>query len=129
MAANSMLFNGETPCLVAGESFFCVDDKVSFECLSGSGYPGSAGSYFGAGKLWVTNLRLIFVPSRPSPAFHSFCIPFLALYDAKIDVPLLFGDTTIVGKCTPLAGLRGPGSLTLAFPTKDAGQSLWEVRL
>jgi hypothetical protein len=104
---------------------------TSLDCFVSvlSGYPGAGGNFYGEGKLFITNLRVIFVPNRPTPSFHSFFLPLVGIHDPKLDVPFLLGKTTIEGKVAPIvgAGLMGTGSFSITFPDSKLGKSIWEV--
>lgn len=56
-----------------------------------------------AGIVYVTNQRLVYLPSSPTPGFKSFSSPILNLSDAYIHTPLL-GANFWSGKCKPVPG-------------------------
>ena len=90
------------------------------------------GNYFGKGTLYLTNVRVIFVPTERNAHFHSvrvptifllflctlsetgtvylhacvsktqFYVPLAGILDDKLDKPWLFGVATVTGKCPPV---------------------------
>jgi hypothetical protein len=103
MAANLLRFGaGNIPCLQYGEEFLSCDEGIQFSIRSGSGYPGSGGCFYGHGKLYLSNLRAIFVPNSQNALFHSFYLPYALLDAMELDKPFLFGDTLVTGICAPV---------------------------
>ncbi|RKF60893.1 UPF0664 stress-induced protein C29B12.11c [Erysiphe neolycopersici] len=55
------------------------------------------------GIVYITNQRLVYLPSNPKPALKSFSCPILNLQDAHIRAPF-FGANSWFGSCKPVPG-------------------------
>ncbi|POS88045.1 hypothetical protein EPUL_000302, partial [Erysiphe pulchra] len=63
------------------------------------------------GVVYITNQRLVYLPSNPKPALKSFSCPILNLQDAHVRAPF-FGANSWFCSCKPVAG----GGIPTAFP-------------
>jgi hypothetical protein len=62
--------------LSPGERLFHQSQGVRMDYESGSGYPGEGHSYFSdRGLLFLTNARVVYVPTPPTPFLQSLSAP------------------------------------------------------
>ncbi|KAI9744777.1 MAG: hypothetical protein M1818_001702 [Claussenomyces sp. TS43310] len=82
--------------------------------------PNSTSSYPGTqpfsvksdgGKAYITNQRLVYLPTKPTPDFHSFSCPILNIQDSSIQAPF-FGANYWAAIARPVAG----GNIPPAYP-------------
>ncbi|KAJ3330204.1 hypothetical protein HDU76_006221 [Blyttiomyces sp. JEL0837] len=116
MSLNAATFDAASnPILIPGEKVFNRQGAVQMEYVSGSGYPGEG---FNAasqnGMLYLTNRRIIYVPSPLQIRFASLTIPLPNLIEGKLVQPW-FAANRYEGKCIPVPN----GGLTIA------GQVRW----
>jgi len=88
MAANCVYIRNGDPVPAVGETFVSCDGDIKIEVESGNGFPGNGGCYFGEGKLYVTDRRLLFIRAGPNTQFSSFSIPFALLQKNKNKNPI-----------------------------------------
>ncbi|KAI0999616.1 hypothetical protein K3495_g8582 [Podosphaera aphanis] len=66
-----------------------------------------------AGVVYVTNQRLVYLPTVPTSTFKSFSCPILNLQDTHVCSPL-FGPNYWVGQCQPVPGGGIPANYLFA---------------
>ena len=82
MSVNSVLFdenNEKSPASLNSFEQFVLetDDLSEFTWICGNGYPGSTMGYgSSSGKVYISDLRFIFVSETEYPQFKSFSCPF-----------------------------------------------------
>ena len=70
------------PLLAEHESIFSTEQNVSIEYENGGGFPGSGETLAGNGTLYLTPIRIIFLPKTPTRSFSSFSCPLANIEDA-----------------------------------------------
>ncbi|CAO3589177.1 unnamed protein product [Absidia cylindrospora] len=99
------------------KSFYSQDTvKLVLDC-SENGYPGTSTGYWSSqGLLYLSNRRIVFIPSSPTEQFQSLNIPILHLKNWTLEQPW-FGANYIEGIVIPVpgGGLVKNGKLTLTF--------------
>lgn len=91
MSINSAVFSpgSSTPLLVVGrEQLLAQADKVEF-ILSTSSQPGAAGNFaFSSGSVYVTGLRVIYVPKPQLAGCSSVVLPLDNIRQARHEQPV-----------------------------------------
>jgi len=128
MAANCVYIRNGDPVPAVGETFVSCDEDIKIEVESGNGFPGNGGCYFGEGKLYVTDRRLLFIRAGPNTQFNSFSIPFALLQKIKIKTPFL-SSAYISGETKPIqhGGLNGNGRFILRFGNSELMRSVYNL--
>eukprot|EP00854_Cymbomonas_tetramitiformis_P016540 gene16540-19644_t len=85
------------------------------------GYPGSGGSYYGKGKLFLSPSRITFVVDSRNVTFDSFEMPLAQLNSARLKKKF-FGSSTIRGSMNPTVdgNLIGKGKYKFTFKDGSA---------
>ncbi|KAI9004513.1 hypothetical protein DFJ74DRAFT_693612 [Hyaloraphidium curvatum] len=126
MSINSAVFaaGSPTPLLVVGrEQLLAQADKVELTLASSSEH-GAPGNYaFSSGSIYVTPIRVIYVP-KPAPAgCSSVVLPLDNIRNAKLEQPM-FSSNFWVGVVVPVPGCGLPNvpmcSVKLVFPSGGA---------
>lgn len=110
MSVNNVLFDEKhstRPILWNSfEEFHLETDDISeFTWICGNGYPGSSiGFGSPAGKLFVSDLRLIFVSETKFPRFQSFSCPFHKILKLSFERPSIFSfsKTILTASISPV---------------------------
>jgi len=130
MALNTTLDRSSAPIPRIGEIFIYSQDCIHFQVESGPGYPGLGGNYYSNGTIFLSNLRIVFVPSRPQPIigvagqteFRSFVMELSRIYNERFNQPI-FGANNFMGTVQNVSGggLLSPGNFKITF--KNGGES------
>lgn len=73
--ASQLDANG-VPVLVPGERLFSQTRGVKMDYESGSGYPGEGHCYYAnSGVLFLTSVRVVYVPVPPTPFLQNLTVP------------------------------------------------------
>lgn len=56
-----------------------------------------------AGRAFLTNRRLVYIPTKPTPTFQSFAAPILNFHDAHVTAPW-FGANQWIAAVQPVTG-------------------------
>ena len=77
MSLNGADLNAQNvPVWVQGEKLFYSQSGVQLDYESGSGYPGEGHNYYAAtGILYLSNIRVVYVPNPIPQFFQNFNIP------------------------------------------------------
>eukprot|EP00484_Ammonia_sp_Unknown_P028456 CAMPEP_0197034448 /NCGR_PEP_ID=MMETSP1384-20130603/12568_1 /TAXON_ID=29189 /ORGANISM="Ammonia sp." /LENGTH=445 /DNA_ID=CAMNT_0042464385 /DNA_START=18 /DNA_END=1355 /DNA_ORIENTATION=+ len=86
MAVNAIVVRNGIPVPVQREQFLHMDEGLSIEI-------GSNAHHRGKGKIYLTNLRLIFLKRDPTRDFSSFSVPYLYATKLKYGKKLIGGPT------------------------------------
>ncbi|KAI9208863.1 uncharacterized protein BJ171DRAFT_577210 [Polychytrium aggregatum] len=118
----AILSSDSTPNTVPGEKFYFSQDKVSFSYLSGNGYPGSGDCFMSpSGKVYVSNVRVVYVANPSQPNFHSFSAPLHNIRNGKLQQPWLGANFYEAHAYpVPLSNLRKPGVVKFTFQNGGA---------
>jgi hypothetical protein len=76
-----------------------------------------------SGSLYLTNQRIVYLPSQQNPDFQSFTTPLLHIYDSHVSAPF-FGPNVWTAIVRPVAGGGIPASIQvveLKFSFKEGG--------
>ncbi|KAJ8331026.1 hypothetical protein O5D80_001035 [Batrachochytrium dendrobatidis] len=119
MSLNGIAVNPVTslPVWNTGESVFFTKYNVRLEFESSDGYPGSSGNLFSQnGYLYLTNMRVVYMPSPPIPGTIALTIPLKNLLNGKLVRPWI-GSNSYQGLVIPVpnGGLNDEGSIKLYF--------------
>ncbi|KAI6670732.1 hypothetical protein NL676_005617 [Syzygium grande] len=88
MALNPQLFPNGMPVPFVNEMFVLARDGVEFEVDK---IPGSQGGRVKArGTIYLSNIRMVFVASKPGGSFTAFDIPLLYVHGEKFNQPIFF---------------------------------------
>ncbi|KAB2018901.1 hypothetical protein ERO13_D08G238100v2 [Gossypium hirsutum] len=99
MALNPQLFPNGMPIPFTNEMFVLVRHGVEFEVDK---IPGSQGGRVKAwGIIYLSNIRMVFVASRPVGNFFAFDMPLLYVHDEKFNQPI-FHCNNISGQVEPV---------------------------
>ncbi|TPX35781.1 hypothetical protein SmJEL517_g01916 [Synchytrium microbalum] len=124
--------DNKTPVLIQAEKLFYSQDGIRFEFEGASGgYPGNLASYSSkTGSLYLTNLRMIYVPTPLLETLKTFNVPLENVRDGKFVQPwfdanryegmlcdLLFGSLISSSAVIPVphGGLKERGTMKLTF--------------
>ncbi|KAL3818760.1 hypothetical protein ACJIZ3_004665 [Penstemon smallii] len=98
MALNPQLFPNGMPVPFVHELFVLARDGVEFEIDK---IPGTQGGNVKAkGTVYLSNIRMVFVASKPVGNFIGFDMPLLYVHGEKFNQPIFF--------CNNIAGLVDP---------------------
>ncbi|KAI9049065.1 hypothetical protein LZ554_006913 [Drepanopeziza brunnea f. sp. 'monogermtubi'] len=128
MSINWVMTNPAEPGFVKlpNESvFYTSPPRTSLQLSSSSTFPGSDpfSAKSDSGILYLTNQRIVYLPSAPTPELKSFSTPILNLQDSYVRAPF-FGANYWVALCKPVAGGNIPpthAAVELRFTFKDGG--------
>ncbi|GAD97084.1 hypothetical protein NFIA_104810 [Paecilomyces variotii No. 5] len=86
--------------------------RTSFSLQPPSGYSGreSFSLQSNGGLVYLTNQRIVYLPSQPSQGLQSFSAPLLNLHDTHVSAPF-FGPNVWTALVHPVAGGGIPSSL------------------
>lgn len=96
MALNPQLFSNGWPVPFNGELFVLARDGVEFEVDK---IPG-CGKVKAKGTIYLSNVRMVFVASKPVGNFYAFDMPLLHVHDEKFNQPVFH--------CNNISGLVEP---------------------
>lgn len=96
MAVNPQLFPNGWPVPFYGELSVLARDGVEFEVDK---IPGS-GKVKAKGTIYLSNVRMVFVASKPVGNFYAFDMPLLYVHDEKFNQPIFH--------CNNISGLVEP---------------------
>lgn len=107
MSVNSVVVDDCRPLpLNSLEQFLLeTDDIIEFSFICGNGYPGSTLGYASpSGKLFITDLRMIFLPLPEYPLFKSFSCYYNKISDVSLQKAALlsFSKTKLCARITPV---------------------------
>ena len=117
MALNGAILSLGAPVLVTHEKLFYEQDNVDLEYESGQGYPGQGHHYFcQAGKLYLTNIRIVYVAHGDYTFFKNMNIPLMNLSNGEFIQPW-WDANRYQGSVEPIVngGLNITGNLKLIF--------------
>ncbi|XP_057529166.1 uncharacterized protein LOC130807835 [Amaranthus tricolor] len=97
MAQNLQLFPNGMPVLFYGELFVLARDGVEFEIDK---IPGR-GKVKAKGTIYLSNVRMVFVASKPTGNFYAFDMPLLHVHGEKFNQPI-FQCNNISGHVEPV---------------------------
>ncbi|KAG6597720.1 SPAC29B12.11c [Cucurbita argyrosperma subsp. argyrosperma] len=98
MALNPNLFQNGMPVPFTNELFVLARDGVEFVIDK---IPGANTDRVKAkGTIYLSNVRMVFVSSKPDPWFTAFDMPLLFVHDEKFNQPIFF--------CNNISGLVEP---------------------
>ncbi|XP_010249408.1 PREDICTED: UPF0664 stress-induced protein C29B12.11c [Nelumbo nucifera] len=98
MALNPQLFPNGMPVPFENEMFVLSRDGVEFEIDKISGSNG--GNVKAKGTIYLSNIRMVFVASKPVGSFAAFDMPLLYVHGEKFNQPIFF--------CNNISGLLEP---------------------
>ncbi|KAF8010446.1 hypothetical protein BT93_J1164 [Corymbia citriodora subsp. variegata] len=88
MALNPQLFQNGVPVPFVNEMFVLAREGVEFEVDK---IPGSQGGRVKArGTIYLSNIRMVFVASKPVGSLTAFDIPLLYVHGEKFNQPIFF---------------------------------------
>ncbi len=79
-------------------------------------------AFSGAGTVYLTNFRLVFVASKPTPDFQSIELPLLYIRDFDVVQPI-FGANYLHGICEPTADSSAAGMIKWRVSFMAGGMS------
>ncbi|KAK9070762.1 hypothetical protein SSX86_011164 [Deinandra increscens subsp. villosa] len=98
MALNPNLYANGMPVAFVNEMFVLIRDGVEFEVDK---IPGAAGGTAKAkGKIYLSNIRMVFVADKPTENFTAFDMPLLYVHGEKFNQPIFH--------CNNISGLVEP---------------------
>ncbi|KAI3694956.1 hypothetical protein L1987_77942 [Smallanthus sonchifolius] len=98
MALNPNLYGNGMPVAFVNEMFVLIRDGVEFEVDK---IPGAAGGTVKAkGKIYLSNIRMVFVADKPTESFTAFDMPLLYVHGEKFNQPIFH--------CNNISGLVEP---------------------
>ena len=111
MSVNSVLFddvNEKRPLPINSLEQFVLetDDLSEFTWICGNGYPGSTLGYGSpGGKLYISDLRIIFASEIEFPQFKSFSCPFNKISQIHLQKSSIFSffKTVLTATITPVS--------------------------
>ncbi|KAJ3197624.1 hypothetical protein HK101_002052 [Irineochytrium annulatum] len=116
-----------TPILIETEKLQFTQHGVTLELASGNGYPGQGFSTASAsGTLFLTNRRVIYLPSQAQPLFKSLNVPLPNMDHTKLVQPWFSANKfECVVAPVPHGGLTLPANVTWVF--KEGGAFEFDV--
>ncbi|KUJ21829.1 uncharacterized protein LY89DRAFT_550248, partial [Mollisia scopiformis] len=104
---------------------FTSPPRVSLQISTPNTFPGAEPLSIksDAGIVYITNQRIVYLPSSPTPALQSFSSPILNLQDTYVRAPF-FGANYWVGTCKPVSGGGIPpahAAVELKFTFREGG--------
>lgn len=98
MALNPNLYDNGMPVAFVNEMFVLIRDGVEFEVDK---IPGANGGIAKAkGKIYLSNVRMVFVADKPTQNFVAFDMPLLYVHGEKFNQPIFH--------CNNISGLVEP---------------------
>lgn len=98
MALNPQLFANGMPVPFLNEMFVLARDGVEFEIDK---IPGASGGHVKAkGIIYLSNIRMVFVATKPVGSFVAFDMPLLFVHGEKFNQPIFF--------CNNISGVVEP---------------------
>lgn len=98
MALNPNLYGNGMPVAFVNEMFVLIRDGVEFEVDK---IPGASGGIAKAkGKIYLSNIRMVFVADKPTGNFIAFDMPLLYVHGEKFNQPIFH--------CNNISGLVEP---------------------
>ncbi|KAG9724702.1 hypothetical protein KCU61_g5960, partial [Aureobasidium melanogenum] len=99
--------------------------RTTFSLQSLNKFPGKEPVHYSAsaGTLYLTNRRLVYLPSTPTPQLQSFAAPLLNTHDSHVAAPWI-GPNVWTALVQPVQGGGIPAhvpALELKFAFKDGG--------
>ncbi|CAL3969176.1 hypothetical protein PZA11_006207 [Diplocarpon coronariae] len=99
--------------------------RTSLQLSTPNNFPGAQpfSAKSDAGIVYLTNQRIVYLPSSPTPELQSFSSPILNLQDTYVRAPF-FGANYWVALCKPVAGGNIPsvhGAVELRLTFRDGG--------
>jgi hypothetical protein len=108
MALNPQLFPNGMPVPFLNEMFVLARDGVEFEIDK---VPGNHGGHVKAkGTIYLSNIRMVFVASKPVGEFVAFDMPLLFVHGEKFNQPIFFCNN-IAGQVEPVVPENQPAAL------------------
>lgn len=99
MALNPQLYGNGMPVAFVNEMFVLIRDGIEFEINKIHGARG--GTIKSKGKLFLSNVRMVFVADKPpTDFFYAFDMPLLYVHDEKFNQPVFH--------CNNISGLVEP---------------------
>ncbi|KAL7586742.1 UPF0664 stress-induced protein C29B12.11c [Lactuca sativa] len=98
MALNPNLYGNGMPVAFVNEMFVLIRDGVEFEVDKIPGAPGGMGK--AKGKIYLSNVRMVFVADKPTNNFIAFDMPLLYVHGEKFNQPIFH--------CNNISGLVEP---------------------
>lgn len=117
MAFNPPLLAGGLPMGIAGE-VYCLSRAHMTFTLEGPGMPKLKAD----GRVYLTTVRMCFVPDLSTPAFCAFDIPLQGLSEEEFKQPI-FGANYLTGKVAPVPGRGLPSLATFKLTFNHGGFS------
>ncbi|KAL4572510.1 hypothetical protein LXL04_019289 [Taraxacum kok-saghyz] len=99
MALNPNLYGNGMPVAFVSEMFVLIRDGVEFEVDKIPGAPGGMGK--AKGKIYLSNVRMVFVADKPTNNFIAFDMPLLYVHGEKFNQPI-FHCNNISGQVEPV---------------------------
>ncbi|KAL9601930.1 MAG: hypothetical protein Q9219_002154 [cf. Caloplaca sp. 3 TL-2023] len=104
---------------------FTSPPRTTFQLQTPNSYPGKEPLSIssGGGTAFVTNQRIVYLPSTPTAQLRSFSAPILNLQDTHVDAPF-FGANSWTGIVKPVSGGNIPphhAFVKLSMTFKDGG--------
>ncbi|EYU44883.1 hypothetical protein MIMGU_mgv1a026348mg, partial [Erythranthe guttata] len=88
MAVNPQLYPNGMPVPFVNEIFVLARDGVEFEIDKIPGNQG--GNVKGKGTIFLSNIRMVFVASKPVGNFVAFDMPLLYVHGEKFNQPIFY---------------------------------------
>lgn len=108
MALNPQLYSNGMPVAFVNEMFVLAREGVEFEVDK---VPGANGGHLKAkGIIYLSNVRMVFVPSKPVGNFTAFDMPLLHIHGEKFNQPIFFCNN-ISGNVEPVVPENQHGAL------------------
>lgn len=86
MAVNPQLFPNDMPVPFVNEMFVLVREGVEFQVDKIPGWRG--GNVNAKGTIYLSNIRMVFVPIKPMGNFAAFDMPLLYIHGEKFNQPI-----------------------------------------
>ncbi|KAL7132020.1 hypothetical protein ABFS83_12G044500 [Erythranthe nasuta] len=99
MAVNPQLYPNGMPVSFVNEIFVLARDGVEFEIDKIPGNQG--GNVKGKGTIFLSNIRMVFVASKPVGNFFAFDMPLLYVHGEKFNQPIFYCNN-ISGRVDPV---------------------------
>ncbi|PYH45301.1 uncharacterized protein BP01DRAFT_398788 [Aspergillus saccharolyticus JOP 1030-1] len=84
--------------------------SLSIQPLSSAGGKNAFSIQSSAGQIYLTNQRVVYIPSQKSETFQSFSAPLLNIHDTHVTAPF-FGPNAWIALVQPVSGGGIPPSL------------------
>ncbi|KAL8683596.1 MAG: hypothetical protein Q9186_000508 [Xanthomendoza sp. 1 TL-2023] len=105
--------------------FFTSPSRTSLSIQTPNSYPGKEPLNISSsgGTAYITNQRIVYLPTSPTPQLQSFSAPILNLQDTHVDAPF-FGANSWTGILKPVTGGGIPPNhayIKISMTFKDGG--------